>query len=60
MDTGADVSLIDEPSWVKLGKLMLRGTTERLRNASGKLMEFKGRDCKAYLSSMAGALICCG
>ena len=42
VDTGADVSLLDECSWEKLGKPALSATTDKLRNASGKLMIFKG------------------
>ena len=42
IDTGADVSLLNEESWELLGRPMLTTTKERLRDASGKIMTFVG------------------
>ena len=42
VDTGADMSLLNEKSWVALGKPKLSKNTQRLRNASGNLISFKG------------------
>ena len=41
IDTGTDVSLMNEKSWVVLGKLKLSKNKQRLRNTSGNLMPFK-------------------
>ena len=42
VDTGADVSLMDEIAWNKLGQPKLSKEREQLRNASGRIMRFKG------------------
>ncbi len=42
VDTGADVSLMDEIAWNKLGQSKLSKEREQLRNASGRIMRFKG------------------
>ena len=41
VDTGADVSLMDEVSWEQLGQSRLSEAKKYLRNASGKLMILK-------------------
>ena len=42
IDTGADVSLLNVQSWECLGSPRLLASQGRLRNASGKVMAFKG------------------
>ena len=42
VDTGADVSLLDEESWNRIEQPELCEGREWLRNASGQLMTFKG------------------
>ena len=42
VDTGADVSLMDEIAWNKLGQPKLSKEREQLRNASGRIIRFKG------------------
>ena len=42
LDTGADVSLVEETLWQRFGELKLKMSTEHLRNASRRLMKFKG------------------
>ena len=42
VDTGADVSLMDEIAWNKLGQPKLSKEREQLQNASGQIMRFKG------------------
>ena len=42
LDTGADVSLMNEESWNVLGKQKLSDVTGRLRNASRRLTKFRG------------------
>ena len=42
VDTGADVSLLDEESWNRIGQPELCEGREQLRNASGQLRTFKG------------------
>ena len=42
IDTEADVSLLNAQSWECLGSPRLSASQGRLRNASGKVMTFKG------------------
>ena len=42
VDTGADVSLMDEIEWNKLGQPKLSKERKQLRNASGQIIRFKG------------------
>ena len=42
VDTGTDVSLMDEIAWNTLGQPKLSKEREQLRNASGQIMRFKG------------------
>ena len=42
VDTGADVSLMDEIAWNKLGQPKLSKEREQQRNASSRIMRFKG------------------
>ena len=42
LNTGADVSLVEETFWQRLGEPQLKMSTEKLRNASGRLTKFKG------------------
>ena len=42
VDTGAEVYLMDEIAWNKLGQPKLSKEREQLRNSSGRIMRFKG------------------
>ena len=41
VDTGADVFLMDDIAWNKLGQPKLSKEREQLQNASGRIMRFK-------------------
>ena len=51
MDTGSDISTIDETTWKKIGKPELRNTGKIARGISGSKLKFKGEfDAKVTLN----------
>ena len=42
LDTGSDISTIDETTWKKIGKPELRNTGKIARGISGNKLKFKG------------------
>ena len=52
LDTGSDISTIDETTWKKIGKPKLRNTSKIARGISGSKLKFKGEfDAKVTLDS---------
>ena len=52
LDTGNDISIIDETTWKKIGKPELRNTGKIARGISGSKLKFKGKfDAKVTLDS---------
>ena len=50
LDTGSDISTIDETTWKKIGKPELRNTGKIARGISGSKLKFKGEfDAKVTL-----------
>ena len=50
LDTGSDISTIDETTWKKIGKPELRNTGKIVRDISGRKLKFKGEfDAKVTL-----------